>query len=327
MLFAGSWTDFGSPVENNLLRGYSQTANIGSMSPVGRTCFHGLASILPSHASNLVKIAPIGKDPTRISYTNQIMTKGSFYNHRYSIPDPKLSSSPGPISPFSDPRASSVGTLSGPEFLWGSPTIHSDDSGSSIWSSSSKGNPFPNTNQNNCFHGSHHHVGSAPSGIQPEKHFGLFPGSPKTTYENGAAFGVTNLHREICNCAVNIGGHGTMNLGVSFAGNFSGNGSLSSRMMPMPRNGPIYLGNGSFGGIRATENGEMFDLGRSKRTDSGNEMDNKMQYFLDLAKIINGEDSRTTLMIKNIPNKYEGTLIFFGDTEFLFLTKFSFFLL
>jgi len=44
---------------------------------------------------------------------------------------------------------------------------------------------------------------------------------------------------------------------------------------------------------------------RSRRSDmNANQADSKKQYELDIECIIRGEDSRTTLMIKNIPNKY-----------------------
>ncbi|KAG0495639.1 hypothetical protein HPP92_000330 [Vanilla planifolia] len=37
--------------------------------------------------------------------------------------------------------------------------------------------------------------------------------------------------------------------------------------------------------------------------------DNKKQFELDIDRIIRGEDSRTTLMIKNIPNKYTSKIL------------------
>ncbi|KAI4331119.1 hypothetical protein MLD38_029337 [Melastoma candidum] len=56
----------------------------------------------------------------------------------------------------------------------------------------------------------------------------------------------------------------------------------------------------------------------------GNQMDSKRQYQLDLEKILNGEDARTTLMIKNIPNKYtlttSGALVVFRYTLNMLLT-------
>ena len=43
---------------------------------------------------------------------------------------------------------------------------------------------------------------------------------------------------------------------------------------------------------------------RSRRSDPGaNQSDSRKQYELDVDRIVRGEDSRTTLMIKNIPNK------------------------
>lgn len=44
---------------------------------------------------------------------------------------------------------------------------------------------------------------------------------------------------------------------------------------------------------------------RSRRNESNvNQSDNKRLFELDIDRIVRGEDSRTTLMIKNIPNKY-----------------------
>ncbi|XAR48245.1 hypothetical protein NMG60_11031000 [Bertholletia excelsa] len=49
---------------------------------------------------------------------------------------------------------------------------------------------------------------------------------------------------------------------------------------------------------------------RSRRSDgSSNQADNKKQFELDLERIIQGEDNRTTLMIKNIPNKYTSKML------------------
>ncbi|CAN6471881.1 unnamed protein product [Victoria cruziana] len=48
---------------------------------------------------------------------------------------------------------------------------------------------------------------------------------------------------------------------------------------------------------------------RGRRSDSSNQTDNKKQYELDIDRIIRGEDTRTTLMIKNIPNKYTSKML------------------
>ena len=44
---------------------------------------------------------------------------------------------------------------------------------------------------------------------------------------------------------------------------------------------------------------------RNRRNEgSSSQPDNKKQFELDIDQIVRGEDKRTTLMIKNIPNKY-----------------------
>ncbi|THU49644.1 hypothetical protein C4D60_Mb06t11700 [Musa balbisiana] len=49
---------------------------------------------------------------------------------------------------------------------------------------------------------------------------------------------------------------------------------------------------------------------RSRRNDTNvNQCDNKKQYELDIERIIRVKDSRTTLMIKNIPNKYTSKML------------------
>ncbi|CAL5067463.1 unnamed protein product [Urochloa decumbens] len=49
---------------------------------------------------------------------------------------------------------------------------------------------------------------------------------------------------------------------------------------------------------------------RSRRNESNvNQSDNKRLFELDIERIIRGEDSRTTLMIKNIPNKYTSKML------------------
>ncbi|XP_078441646.1 protein MEI2-like 4 [Wolffia australiana] len=55
------------------------------------------------------------------------------------------------------------------------------------------------------------------------------------------------------------------------------------------------------------------ERGRPRRGDAAaapmGQLENKRQYELDLEKISSGQDSRTTLMIKNIPNKYTSKML------------------
>lgn len=253
-----------------------------------------------------------------MNHTNQIFsnsasTPGAVYQHSHSFPEQKLSTSPGPISyGESNSNSSGIGTLSGPQFLWGSPTPYAEPK-SSAWPTSSVGHPFsssgqgqgfPFSNRQSSFLGSHnHHVGSAPSGVPLDRHFGYFPESPETSFMN-PPFGGMGLSRSNANYMMNMGGRATLNAGISIPGNMSENGSPSFRMMSMPKHSPVYLGNGSYTGPAATISELFADRGRSRRVENnGNQVDSKKQYQLDLDKILRGEDTRTTLMIKNIPNK------------------------
>ncbi|XP_047313814.1 protein MEI2-like 4 isoform X2 [Impatiens glandulifera] len=66
---------------------------------------------------------------------------------------------------------------------------------------------------------------------------------------------------------------------------------------------------------------------RSRRSEgSSNQIDNKKQFELDIDRILGGEDIRTTLMIKNIPNKYTSKMLLAaiddrhrGTYDFLYL--------
>lgn len=223
----GSWTRLSSPGDRSSQQGYSWSSGFGTLSPVNTTPLHGLASILPPHITNPMKISPIGKDKDKDQESR-------------SFPDQKGSSF---LDSKNDP--SSIGTLSGPEFLWGSPTT------SNSWRASPVG-PFS----------PHHHVGSAPPGMPIDRSERVF-----------------------------------MNPGVY-------NGS----QMASFGKGQVFFNNGSYQGRGGLNDGLIMG-NRSRRVDySVNQIGNK-QYQLDLDKIINGEDTRTTLMIKNIPNKYTSKML------------------
>ncbi|KAH0654588.1 hypothetical protein KY289_032266 [Solanum tuberosum] len=313
----GSWSNFGSPVEHSSLLGYNQSPDMTNLSPVNGNHMPGLAAILPGHFSS-PKIAPIGKDPGRFGSLNHAITspksvQGMGYQQSYSVPEHKPHLNFGSMS-LGEPKSSGIGTLSGPQFLWGSPPIQSERTDSSVWSNSSLAHPFtsneqgqghPYSRRQGLFLGPHH-VGSAPSGIPLDRRLGFFSESPETSYMNQVAYGSTGSSHSH---GMSIGRLGAMNMAGSLARNFTEGGSPISRMIPLPRNGPIFFGNGSYGGIGMTNNEGITEQVRSRRVESGNEMDNKKQYLLDLKKITSGEDARTTLMIKNIPNKYTSRML------------------
>uniref|UniRef100_A0A6M2EZ78 RRM domain-containing protein n=1 Tax=Populus davidiana TaxID=266767 RepID=A0A6M2EZ78_9ROSI len=301
----GAWPQFGSPVEHNPLHGFSKSPGLGTLSPVNGNNLPGLASILPPHVSNPAKIAPIGKDHGRASHANQMVTnsgsmQGAPYQHSCSFTDQKLSTSPVPTS-----NSSGIGTLTGPQFLWGS---------SAAWPTSSVGNAFPSRGQGQGFpytsrHGSllgshHHHVGSAPSGLPLDRHFGFFPESPETSFMNQVALGGMGLNHNTGNYMINMGGRAAVGAGIGLPGPLTENGSPSYRVMSLPRPNPMFMGAGSYSGPVTIGNEGFLERVRSRRVENnGSQIDCKKQYQLDLDKIISGEDNRTTLMIKNIPNK------------------------
>jgi hypothetical protein len=104
---------------------------------------------------------------------------------------------------------------------------------------------------------------------------------------------------------MNMGGHAAVGAGIGLPGPpLTENGSPNYRMMSLPRHTPMFFGAGSYSGPGTIGNEGFAERVRSRRVEnSGSQIDSKKQYQLDLDKIISGEDNRTTLMIKNIPNK------------------------
>ncbi|KAK1388760.1 RNA recognition motif domain [Heracleum sosnowskyi] len=330
----GNWTHFGSPVS---VQGFNLSPGWEALSPVNsnQVKIHGLASILPARFSNPVKIAPIGKESKEQGRSLQ----GVAYQHSHSFPEQKLSASPGPVSSFGDSslNPSGIGTLSGPQFLWGSPTTNSGSSNTSAWPTSSaglsftssgqgKGHLFPNLPSTSIGSHHYHHVGSAPTGIPIERHFSYLPDSPDTSFLSPVAYGGGGVNRNNRSYVTNTVPLAGMGVGIAPLGNMFENVSPSSRMMSIPRNGPIYFGNGPYQGTGLIHDG-LAERARARQIEyAGNQLENKKQYQLELDKIMSGEDRRTTLMIKNIPNKYTSKMLLLaidenhsGTYDFLYL--------
>lgn len=323
LFLAGNWPQFGSPVEHGSTQSPGTSPGFRSLSPTIDNNLHGLASILNPRASNTntLRVAPIGEDRTMNGHAD--FRNGS--NHAapfpqsHSFPDPNISQFGGTMSSFgaSNTNGSAVETLSGPQFLWGSPKLHPQQSNSSSWKTQSSTNSFTFSGQGDRFslsnhqksflsssqhHHQHlHHVGSAPSGLPFDRHFGFYPDSSiLNTGFRGMGIGPRDG-----SLMVNYGARTTSNAGVAIPGNMSDNGSLGFGMMSSQRLSPLFLGNGHFSGHAASGFEGLTERSRTRRVDnnSGNQMDNKKLFQLDLNRIRSGEDTRTTLMIKNIPNK------------------------
>ncbi|OMO82834.1 hypothetical protein COLO4_22797 [Corchorus olitorius] len=330
----GGWAQFNSPIEHSPLHSLSKSPVFRTMSPTTSNQLPGLASILHPQVSNSMKVAPIGKDQGRSShmehsFTNTNSTQGAgFLSH--SLPEPKLSQYHGTIPSFGPSNGSSMESLSGPQFLWGNPNSYTERTNSSVWPTSSLGHPFssngkgqgfPYSGRQGSFTGSsqhhhHNHIGSAPSGAPLERHFGFFPESSDNSFMSPAAFGGMSVGHNDGGFMVNMGSRSAMSSGISIPRNVSENGS-SMRMMSSPRLSPVFLGNGPYSGLVPNGMEGMTERGRSRRIENnGNQLDNKKQFQLDLDKIISGEDTRTTLMIKNIPNKYTSKMLLAAIDEF-----------
>ncbi|KAI7730339.1 hypothetical protein M8C21_025096, partial [Ambrosia artemisiifolia] len=317
------------PVEHNPLQNVSKSPVLGSVSPNFGNGLSGLASILHPQPA---RIAPIGKDNGRTNRNH--LEQNNTFQQSHSLPNSILSQFNEPVSSFggSSSTGSGIETLSGPQFLWGSPnpspSILTDQpkGPSHGFRSPTVGHPFttskvppgithgfPITGRHGSLLHQHHHVGSAPSGIPFEGHFGHYHESSETVFMSPPAYGgvgVGHIDRGF------LGSRGSI-----------GNGSPSFSTMHSPRVSSMFLGGGPYAGFGATIAENMSDRGRNRRADqNGSQTDSKKQFQLDLDKITSGEDTRTTLMIKNIPNKYTSKMLLAaidenhsGTYDFLYL--------
>ncbi|KAH7278183.1 hypothetical protein KP509_38G028500 [Ceratopteris richardii] len=219
------------------------------------------------------------------------------------------------------PRLSSASagfsSLTGPQFLWGNTSSsYQQAAASNSWLNSSPANPKHNVegfgqsqhlglgqsesfgiteyshHMNSGLSSLRHHVGSAPSGDPSylDRHFAYFQETPEPSL-----FSPT----------------GMMNLGGSHAGANTGmfEGGFSPSMGIISPRGKSML---STSGIMMGAYFDMFDFDRGciRRNDNFlSQADIKKQYQLDIDRILRGEDTRTTLMIKNIPNKYTAKML------------------
>lgn len=215
------------------------------------------------------------------------------------------------------------GSLPGHQFnLWGNPTSQyhhlSQNSAPVLWPNSSslgQSNHMGQAQlQSHAYSASHsnlmlsrHHVGSAPSGEPTllERRHSYLGESPETTSLIRSASG-TGLGGNSAAHAINIAGsHGLINLSGAMGSNSALDHASSSPNLGVmsPQHRARLFSNGGLLAVTSAMDG-LADRGRNRRGESITaQADNKKQYQLDLERIMRGEDPRTTLMIKNIPNK------------------------
>ncbi|XP_047334385.1 protein MEI2-like 5 [Impatiens glandulifera] len=288
----GYWPHLGSPVDHSPLQSLSQSPKFGPISPMKSNHLSGLATILPTHVSNTSRVS------------NQVIghSTSTFTSSRQTLGE-------------SNSASSGIGMLSGPQFLWGtSPSSPvSECSNSSVGQQfTSQGQVYSETNHRRIFSSSlhqQHYVGSAPSVFPPDLNLGgYYPDSPETSFMNRVPFGGMDRGHMMMNGGV----RSAINLGFGHTENINESGSSNSKIMPLSSTRPLFFGNGPFqgmGGVTSSDDG-LLDFSRSRRIDYNvNQMEMKKQYQLDLDKIKNCEDIRTTLMLKNIPNKYTSKML------------------
>ncbi|XP_010316897.1 protein MEI2-like 5 isoform X2 [Solanum lycopersicum] len=337
----GNWPQFGSPIEHGSMQSPGTSPGFRSLSPTIANNLHGLASILHPRASNTLRVAPIGNARTMSGRADFPIgsNHGVPFPQSNSFAEPKISHFGGTMSSFgaSSTNGSAVETLSGPQFLWGSPKLQSQQSNSSAWKTESLGNAFSFGGQGDRFSLSNHqksflnssqhhlhHIGSAPSGLPLDRHFGFYPDSSILS-PGFRGMGIGTRDESLM---VNYGSRTTLNAGVAVPRNMSDNASPRFGMISSQKLSPLFLGNGHFPGHAATSFEGLTERSRTRRVENnnGNQMDNKKLFLLDLDKIRCGEDTRTTLMIKNIPNKYTSKMLLAaideqhkGTFDFLYL--------
>ncbi|XP_057852342.2 protein MEI2-like 2 [Cryptomeria japonica] len=370
----GSWAHFSSPSDTGSFHNINHSPGIGMNSAINKP-LPGLAAILPPLVSPSAKVGAIGNELRRSNQIDPISSvnnlgKGSQFHHPHSFPEKNgsmmqvihynssgtgtvlgNSTSFGPLEgigisnagSFGHPTSSSGGisTLSGTQFLWGSPTPYSHQMQNSPWSTPSIGHSFnagslpqqqvysysgrQGSYINSVVSSHHHHVGSAPSG--DPSHLGYFTDSPDASFMNPRSLGGMGISGANGSPMLSMGGHSAANAGIGITNTMTENGSPSLGMLsPQHHMGHMFFRGGFLGPINAAGDG-LNDRGRNRRADnSTSQIDNKKQYQLDLDKIMRREDNRTTLMIKNIPNKYTSKMLLAaidenhrGTYDFLYL--------
>lgn len=339
----GTWAQFSSPVENDSLPSLSRSS--GGSGPIGGNYLPGLASLVPT-PSNSMKIASFGNEQSRIVHTDHVnsnqLSQGLAYQHSHSFPEQSeimlnMVSNTG-NGPSIIPRlnTSGVGTMTGSHSLWSSPPFN--DLSHSPWqtmrhqiSSNGQGQghralypghhvPFIGSPSSHNHH--YHHVGSAPSGISFDRPHGYISEPPATTFLSPSPFGSVGMGRNDGSLTVNLGTKTPLNPGIALSGNMLDSSPSNFRMLASQR-----LGNSLFGSVPYPGIDSVNERSRSRRADNySTQLDSKKQYQLDLEKISSGEDTRTTLMIKNIPNKYTSKMLLAtidenhkGTYDFLYL--------
>ncbi|CAH2058288.1 unnamed protein product, partial [Thlaspi arvense] len=325
----GNWP-IGSPVKGSPSHAYPRPHGLGIARPFNPDNVPGLASILPGQPSSFHGFSPVSSDQGLLNHPNQtILNKGLMHNVPYGQPHSLPEHIGGGISNsmrFIATHSAGFGTSSDNRYRWGSPPQHMNYPGYTGGSSSSSSTErpfavrhgFPFAERQGSLLGKYqHHVGSAPSSIHFNTQVSCYPGSPETSSRIPLGFGDMGINKSYINP------HGQANLGVSLQGNhnerdFTGFGVSSMPSVPF----------GGIRGLQSVRHEPFADHSRSLHLETQNrsQLVDGGRYHIDLDRIATGDDSRTTVIIKNIPNKYTYKMLVAeidekhkGDYDFLCL--------
>ncbi|CAK9231554.1 unnamed protein product [Sphagnum troendelagicum] len=325
---------FAHSFENGSLRPMHHSLPLGNFQTLGNKPLSGSVS-LPPHISSPIRVGTIGShvaQSTQMEAGHSLGHIGLGHHlpphHPQSLPEYGKGVSSTGAYLFPSSSSNGNGSLSGNQFLWGNPSPyhqHTQSSPPVLWpNTSSVGQSFSHNSQmhlqSNAYSASQgnlmntilsrHHIGSAPAGepSQIERRHSYLGESPESSSlmgsGSGGSMGVSGNNGAH---AINIGGsHGLMNMAPALEHSSS---SPSLSVMSPQQRARIFVNGGLLGPVSGSIDG-LSDHGRSRRGESLTaQAENKKQYQLDLDRILRGEDPRTTLMIKNIPNKYTSKML------------------
>ncbi|XP_057764074.1 protein MEI2-like 2 isoform X2 [Salvia miltiorrhiza] len=265
--------------------------------------------------------SPLGNSPPGSSWGRR-----DTFELSHSLPERKLSQFVGSDSFFgaSTFNISAAIPLSGPKIYWGSSSEQTNSPPRTqvlrnpFVSGGNDGNLY-NWSQIQQQHHHHYHAGSAPSAVPIKQKFGSLYELPGSSFTRP---GCERVARSYMGESSDLSYCDLTNAAVTLMRPVSvGDASPFSSAISSARASHVFQG------IARFPEPAFAERGRSRFVDtSGIQIDHKKKFQLDLDKIRTGEDSRTTLMIKNIPNKYTSKMLLAaidehhkGTYDFLYL--------
>ncbi|KAL5213378.1 hypothetical protein ABZP36_024225 [Zizania latifolia] len=326
------WSQLDSPTEENKFNVLNETAFRGGMSPLGSNYLSGLSSGYPPMKSS------IGKSSYWNNHADNMFHGSPTFHNSHSFPEHHG----GIVSPTEENKFNVLNetAFSGGMSPLGSNYLSGLSSGYPPMKSSIGKSSYWNNHADNMFHGSptfhnshsfpEHHGGivspteenkfnvlnetAFSGGMSPlgsNYLSGLSSGYPpmkssigKSSYWNSHADNMFHGSPTFHNSHSFPEHHGGIVSASPLLSSAASSASTASGFTTL--SGTSFL----WGNKNTLSDHGLLERGRNQTVgNSGGQEDNRVQYQLDLEKIIPGKDTRTTLMIKNIPNKYTSNML------------------